>query len=257
MSEPNTPERPDLPEDKLEAASLTETSEAVRKLDNFWYHYKWTVIVVAFFVSVAVICTVQLLTRPKYDSSIVIATHYRMNSEEYARFEALVEQLLPEDFDENGKKNVNIVIYQFYSEAEIAAEEERLEAESDRFAINLQYNKSEYDGFNSYTLTGETSIYIISPALYERLAEGDRLLPLSELYPDGNLPVGARADGWGIDLKKTDFYKYNSAASVIPDTAILCFHRATINGHSSDAEVYEQEKIFFRAIADFKVETAD
>ncbi len=256
MSEPNTPEMPQN-EDKLEAASLTETSTAMRKLDNFWYHYKWTVIVVTFFVAVGIICLVQMLTRPKYDTSLAMATHYRMNTEEYAKFEALLEQLLPEDFDGNGEKNVNIVIYQYYSEAEIAAEEERMEAESDRFAINLQYNKSEYDGFNSYTLTGESSVYIISPELYRRLYEGERLLPLSEIYPDGGLPAGAREDGFGIDLKKTDFYKYNSAASVIPDTAILCFHRPTIGGKSSKEGVYEQEKIFFRALADFRVETED
>ncbi len=254
MSEPNTPDMPQ-DEDKLEPMALTENSTVLRKLDNFWYHYKWTVIVVTFFVVVGIICLVQMLTRPKYDSSVVIATQYRMNSEEYTKFEALVEQLLPQDFDGNGEKNVNIVIYQYYSEAEIAAEEERLEAESDRFAINRQYNKSEYDGFNSYTMTGESSVYIVSPDLYQRLYEGGRLLPLSDLYPDGKLPDGARADGMGIDLKKTDFYQYNSAASVIPDTAILCLHRPIIGGKSNKEEIYEQEKIFFRTLADFRVET--
>ncbi len=256
MSEPNTPEMPEK-EEKLEAASLTETSTAMRKLDNFWYHYKWTVIVVTFFVAVAIVCVVQLVTRPKYDSTLVIGTHYRMNREEHTRFEALLEQLLPEDYDGNGEKSVNVIVYEYYSEREIAAEEERLEAETDRFSINLQYNKSEYDGFNSYTLTGQSSVYIVSPALYSRLAEGERLLPLSELYPDGEFPAGVREDGLGIDLKMTDFYKYNSAASVLPDTAILCFHRPTVSGNSSNEKTYEQEKQFFHALADFKVENGD
>ncbi len=256
MSEFDPKNTPDTPasEDKLEAASLTETSATVRKLDNFWYHYKWTVIVVIFFVSVAIVCLVQLLTRPKYDSSIAIGTYYRMNSEEYARFEALMEELLPTDVDGNGEKNVNILVYQYYSEEEIAAEEDRLEAESDRFAINLQYNKSEYDGFNSYTLTGETSVYIVSPALYKRLSEGDRLLSVADLYPDGNLPDGVRADGFGIDLGKTDLYKYNPAVAVLPESSILCFHRANVSGKNSDGAFYEQEKAFFRALADYTVE---
>ncbi len=246
------------PDDKVEAVSLTETSTAVRKLDNFWYHYKWTVIVVTFFVAVGVVCLVQMLTRPKYDTSVTIATYYRMNSAEYTAFESLMESICPEDFDGNGEKNVNIVIYQFYSEEEIEAAREEMarpdeNGETDRFQINLQYNTSEYNNFNQYTMTGETSVYIISPALYTRLLEGDRLLPIAELYPDGDLPAGVRADGVGIDLKNTDFYKYNPAAKVIPDTAILCFHRATIGGKSSDEAAYEQEKEFFRAIADYAV----
>ncbi len=253
MSESRTPET-NPNEEKLEAASLTETSTAVRKLDNFWYHYKWTVLVVAFFVVVGVICLVQLIGRPKYDTSIVVATHYRMSGTEYTDFEAALENILPSDFDENGEKSINVVVYQYYSEKEIAAEEERLEAESDRFAINPQYNKSEYDAFNSYTLTGETSVYIVSPALYKRLSEGERLLPLSELYPDGKLPQGARSDGMGIDLKDTDLYRFNPAFSVLPDTAVLCLHRPTIGGNSRNKKVYEQEKTFFRALADFAVE---
>ncbi len=264
MSDQNTPETPVTPDDKLEAVSLTETSPTLKKLDNFWYHYKWTVIVVTFFVTVAVIGTVQFFSRPNYDTSVAVATHYRMNSEEYADFEALLLRICPEDFNGDGEKQVNIVIYQFYSEEEIEAAREEYakpnaEGETDRFQINGAYNKSEFDGFNRYTLTGETSVYIVSPALYERLTEGEdaskyRLVPLAELYPDGNLPAGAREDGYGINLKDTDFYKYSPAAQVLPDTAILCLHRPTVSGKSSDEAAYENEKAFFHAIADYRVE---
>lgn len=245
-------------DDKPEAVSLTETSTAIRKLDNFWYHYKWPVIVTVFFAAVLVIGVVQFFTRPQYDSFITIATHYRMNSAEYADFEALITNVLPEDFDGNGEKSINIIIYQYYSEEEI--EEARAEyarpneyGETDRFQINLQYNSTEYKNFNDHTITGETSVYIISPALYQRLLENDRLMPLAELYPDGELPEGARSDGVGINLKSTDFYRYNAAAQVIPDTAILCLHRPTVGGRSSNKTTYEHEKEFFRAIADYQV----
>ncbi len=253
MSEQSIPER----EDKLEAGSLTETSPTLRKLDNFWYHYKWTVIVVSFFVIVGVVCLVQFLTRPRYDSSVVIGCHYRMNADEYADFEALVERLCPEDFNGDGEKNLNLMIYQFYSEEEIEAAREEYarpgeDGETDRFQINLQYNTTEYNNFNNYTMTGETSVYIISPTLYKRLLDNDRLLPLADLYGT-DLPEGARADGCGIDLASTDLYKYNPAVKVLPETAILCLHRPTVSGRSSDPAAYENEKALFRALADFEV----
>ncbi len=257
----NIPESPVPPreEEKQEAGNITQNSPFLRKLDNFWYHHKWTVIVVTFFVVVAIVCTVQFVTRPQYDTSMAIATNYRMNSAEYLDFQNLITRISPNDFNGDGKIQINVVIYEFYSEDEIEEAREQYarpnaDGETDRFQINLQYNTSEYNGFNQYTLTGESSVYIVSPTLYARLADNDRLMKLADLYPDGNLPAGARTDGIGINLKETDFYKYNPAAQVIPETAILCFHRPTIGGKSSDETVYEQEKIFFHAIADYRVE---
>ncbi len=260
MSEPNTPETPETrqpeSEDKLEPTALTENSEALKKLDNFWYHNKWTVIVVIFFAAVLIVCLVQILTRPKYDTSIVIATSYRMDNKEYAAFEQLLCDLMPEDFNDDGKKRVNIVIYQYYSPAEIEMEREQAEAESDNFSINPQYNNSELNSFTNYTMTGETSVCIVSPDVYARLVERGRLLPLSELYPEGDLPLGAREDGFGIDLSHSDLYLYNPAVAVLPESSVLCMLRPTITGNSSKKSVYEKEKTFFRALADFYVDGA-
>ena len=36
-------------------------------LENFWYHYKWPVIIGAFFVTVFAICITQMVTREHYD----------------------------------------------------------------------------------------------------------------------------------------------------------------------------------------------
>ncbi len=240
-------------EDKLEAAPLTKTSKTLRKLDNFWYHYKWTVIVVTFFVAVAVVCVVQLVSRPKYDTSIVMATSYRMDGEEYADFESLMKSLLPEDFNGDGKKQVNVVVYQYYSPAEIVEMNAAAEQESDVFVINPQYNNAELNAFTNFTMTGETSVCIVSPDIYARLCEKDRLLPLSEMYAADAMPVGTRADGYGIDLGVTDLYRYTSAVSVLPEDSILCLLRPTVGGHSSHKEAYEHEKQFFRALTDFTV----
>ncbi len=240
-------------EDKLEAGSLTASSPALKWLDNFWYHYKWTVIVVAFFVVVLIVCTVQLLSRPNYDTSVVLGCTYRMNSDEHEALNKLLVNICPSDFNGDGEKQINIMDYQVYSEEEYVAEAESYEAESDHFPINRQYNTDEYNNFNNYTLTGESSVYIISPYLYELLRTSGRLLPLSDIYTDGELPTGAMADGYGIALSETDFYRYHPEVQMLPNSLILCLHRPTISGNSSREELYENEKTFFRAIADFEV----
>ncbi len=243
--------------DKLEAVSLTETSPALRWLDNFWYHYKWTVIVIVFFVSVAVIGTIQLLSRPQYDSTVVIATHYRMDTEERTALTKLLNSIC-DDFNEDGETSVNIMIYEIYSEAEYESFCDVYEAESDHFDFNRQYNMDEFNNFNQYTMTGEASIYILSPYLYETLREADRLLPLSEIYGDQSLPAGAREDGYGITLSETVFYQYNPAAQEgLTQSAILCFHRPTISGHVSEDSVLNHEKSFFCAINALTVRNDD
>ena len=258
--EPPEPEQnPQNDSDKLEAGDIVAASPALRWLDNFWYHYKWTVIVVAFFVAVAVVGIVQMVNRPQYDTSVCLASPYKMNKEERADMEALLERICPEDFNGNGEKLVNLVEYQIYSEEEFESEAERYEAMTDeagnpdQFQINRKFNSDEYKNFSNFTMTGETSVYILSPYLYDLLVSAERLKPLSEVYTDGTLPAGALPDGFGIALKDTDFYKYNPAAQVYPENAILCLHKPTISGRSKNEARYAEDVAFFKAIADFEV----
>ncbi len=259
--EPPDPEHePRNEEDKLEAGDIVAASPALRWLDNFWYHYKWTVIVVAFFVTVAVVGIVQMVNRPSYDTSICLASPYRMNKEERAEFEKLMARICPEDFNGDGEKLLNIVEYQIFSEEEFESEAQRYEemtneeGEGDQFQINRKFNSDEYKNFNNFTMTGETSVYILSPYLYEMLCNAERLKPLSEVYTDGTLPVGALSDGFGIALKDTDFYKYNPAAQIYPENAILCLHKPTLAGRSKNEAKYAEDVAFFKAIADFEVQ---
>lgn len=245
--------------DKLEAGDIMAASPFLRRLDNFWYHYKWTVIVVTFFVAVALVGLVQMLNRPSYDTSVCFASSYRMNKEERAKMQALFQRICPEDFNGNGEKLINLLEYQVYSEEEIRAEMERYESmtdengKPDQFQINRKYNADENKNFFSFTMTGEASVYILSPYLYGVLLEEERLKPLSEVYTPGELPVGALPDGYGIALKDTDFYKFHPEAQIYPENCILCLARESkIAGRNKKPEMYARDVAFFKAIADFK-----
>ena len=240
-------------DDKLEPANIEETSPVMKWLDNFWYHYKWTVIVVVFFIAVITIAVVQFVTAPDYDIHIVYAGYYRMDSEERAHFEDTINGICPRDFNGDGEKLVNIRDFQIYSEQEIIEEQSRYEAESDHFEINRKYNADEFNSFSNYSLTGESSVYIISPALYENLKSANRLAPLTDLYAGEKLPAGAMADGFGIALGETDFYRYNPSAQMLQKDLVLCILRPNLVGANSENEAYGEAVEFFRAIADYRV----
>ena len=42
-------------DDKREAPEITPQSKVLRWLDNFWYHYKWPTIIIAFFLIVGIV----------------------------------------------------------------------------------------------------------------------------------------------------------------------------------------------------------
>lgn len=240
-------------EEKLEPELIVERSPVLAWLDNFWYHYKWHVIVGAFFVAVFIIAMAQMISRPKYDTAFLTAGTYRMNTEERADFEELLDDILPTDYDGNGEKNVNLIIYQIYSEAEYNEEVSIAEANSEQFAINGKYNSDEFNNFSQFTMTGECSVYLLSEYLFDTLRTGHRLRPVSDLYGEGELPAGLTEDGYGVRISDTDFYKYNPAAQALPDDMILCILEPTVWGGSSDSEKYARSEALFMAIADYQV----
>lgn len=242
-------------EEKLEAGSLTENSPALRWLDNFWYHHKWKVIIATFFVIVAVVCTVQFITRPVYDSSVVIASPYQMSKAERADFEALLKTVC-EDFDENRKINVNITDYCIYvTDEEIESDEKIFSTPEDPYRVDLAANASRKSNFYNFIKTGETSVCILSRELYTELMSNSKPLmkPLSEIYTDGNLPAASLKDGYGVKLAETDFYKYSPAAQFIPDDAVICVLNPVIFGRNSKGDYHARDIAFFRAIVDFAV----
>lgn len=238
--------------DKLPEGSIAERSKFIGWLDNFWYHYKWPVIIVAFFVTVITVCTVQMLSRESYDTAITYAGPYRMNEEERGDFERLADSLCPIDKDENGDKNVQYVAYQIFSEEEIRAEQEKAEAQGQQYTVNTQYNINEYNSFNQYVMSGECSVYMVSPYLYGILREGGRLKALSTVFEDG-LPAGADEYGYGVRLGDTLLYKYDAAVQMLSPDTVICLLAPTVLGASSNEASYNASVELFRAVADFKI----
>ncbi len=239
---------------KLEAEFHYEQSPILKWLDNYWYHYKWPTIIITFFVVVFAIMIAQMVTRPKYDIHLVCGGTYRMNATEHPAFEAAVEKFIPDDFDGNGEKSANIIVYEIYSDAEYREAISEAEANSEEFAINPNYNADELQNFSQYSMMGECYVFLLSEYLYNQLLSGNRLRSIADLYGGDPLPEGITEDGYGIYIKDTDFYQYTPAIQAMPDDMILCILRkAEFKNSKSDLEKYARYESFFRSIADYQI----
>ncbi len=75
------------------------------KKENFLYHYKYVLIAAVFLAVVAVVITVDLVTKTRYDSKVVVFSYDSTVSLSASQIEDYFEQLYP-DINNNGKVDI-------------------------------------------------------------------------------------------------------------------------------------------------------
>lgn len=224
-----------------------EDNEFLKWFDNYWYHHKWITIGVAFALIVVVICTFQTCSRSEGDIDILYAGPCLMNSEQYGNLSTIFGNVLPEDYNEDGEKNVVIHNYHIYSKEQI----KEITAETDEYGVHgfvdTNYNSNQYDTYSNYILTGESSVLLLDPWLYEALRDNSQgvLMELSEVFeiiPESNL------DGYGVRLGDTDIYQEYAALRVLPEDTVICLLRPLLSGKSAKESNYRIEKEMYAAL---------
>lgn len=111
-------------EEKYEGGEIKVQSPFMKKIENFWYHYKWHSLIALFLIVTLTICSVQMCTREEYDLHVLYAgsDDIRMTANEglseYRVMHASLKLAL-EDYDENGEITPNLQTLFLPSEAEI------------------------------------------------------------------------------------------------------------------------------------------
>lgn len=243
-----------MSEKKLEEQKITvEKGKFLKWLDNYWYHYKWPTIVVAFFVVVLSVCLIQSWTNEEKDILITYAGPTYLAADDKAAIETTLSDTLPEGFGHKGADGkAGLINYEIYSKEQMKQIEIDNYEKEDPVSIDPVFNANEYSSLVSLYKTGNGSIYILDRWLYDELFNNDgtteRLKPLSEIF--GETPNGA-IDAYGIRLGDTAIYQSNPVLKALPADSIICLHEQ-IMGQKD----YEKEVEAFKEIAKL-AESAD
>ena len=214
-----------------EEIELVEQSPFLRWLDNFWYHYKWTVIISAFFAMVLIVCVVQMFSDPVYDINIAYSGTYGFSATEAEMMYNDLSDALPKDLNGDGAKYAGFIRYQIYSKEEIEAEQKQVEvARKEAEArgedpseitskINLAFNSEQYSQFTNSLLTGQCYIYLCSPFVYETVKSSGRVCRLADL--GGAVPAYAY-DECAVLLKDTPMYQSSEILQKLPEDTLVC-----------------------------------
>ncbi len=228
--------------------NLNSSNRFIKALDNFWFYHKWKVIIISFFAVVLVICILQMVGKERIDDNVVIGVPKTLYAEEIAELDNTLTSLMPKD--ENGEKNLALMIYPIYSEDELEYVNE-LETNDEGNYVTLVspvYNAEKISEYSDYMMTGEASLLFVSPYLYAQQAENDRLMPLSEIFGE-NVPKSGYE--YGVRLGDTYLYEYFDAFKVLPEDTVICLRRAYVMGASANKERYQRTKEFFVNLVTF------
>ncbi len=160
-----------------------------KKVENFFYHYKWHVVGISFAVLLIGFMTIQTIMREKNDLYVLIISTTN-DTGLYAKcddIEKALERYCP-DYDNNGYVHVGVNFINLSPQIG-----------------NTQYYDAENMKYTSEIATGDSQMYIadtgIATMMYEMgKGEVQYFRVLSEQYPDATF-----CDGQGLQLNTTEF----------------------------------------------------
>lgn len=200
--------------------------------ENFWYHHKWKVIIISFFVIVLLICTVQMCSREEMDLYIMYAGPDALTQQNIEDLKLLFANVTPDKNGDGYSKTEFIDLY-ILSPQQIEEKKQELKEAGDVAAVNYEMFASYYDQFEQHIWTGDAVICLLDPHLYETVyveKDGEKLSGFMRLEDVlGEKPENAY-DDYSIKLKDTEFGEYCN----LDEDILLCIRKKSTASFMSD-----------------------
>ena len=244
-----------------------EHGKAYKWFDNFWYHHKWKTIIALFLVITILVCTLQMCEKEETgDISVMMAGPYSFVEDEAAltSLRLCLGRYLPEDYDGNGKRQVDVVSYMIYSKEQIEALQSQTDDQGNPVRVNTATIQQNYTQYNTYMMLGETSVLFLDPWLFEEMASKDNeylsdiSVTFGTLPQEGVVYYKDKNDvmhPYGIRLGDTALYRDNAAVNqVLPADTVICLMSPFWLG--SDSE-YQWAKEFYASLTGLNLTSMD
>ena len=231
--------------DKLQDKEIKYENKVTRWFNNYWYYYKWKVIIAVFLIFVVIVCTVQACSNTEDDMIVIYAGEFLSTSLEVPNIEDALSSVLPEDYSGDGKKEVALSMMTVYSEERIK------ELEKVDVKIHRPTNDAELGKFQDLIVAGEYNVCLLDPWLYETVQKQGGFAKLSDAL--GYVPDSA-VDEYAIKLSDTEFGRYFAGVDKLPEDTYLCLRtpgalQSMLGGKS---EKFDQAVALVKAIVEFK-----
>ncbi len=229
-------------------------NKAYKWLDNYWYHYKWVTLAVVFFVTVFSVLTAQMLTKEKPDAVILYGGPAVLTANETRDLETAFRNVLPSDFNADGKKLVQLETVSLMTDEQVAEAEVKAEEESSVFVYDAKALGSNKTTFTELMMSGEYVILLVDRAQYDNILDSGAIVPLADLFDADKIPDCAYDDS-SIVFSETPFAQFFNATDVLPEDTLLCVLQASENsifkGKDKAETQYRQQLMLYKKMINF------
>ena len=223
-------------------------------LENYWYHYKWHTLIVAFFVIMLTVMGVQMCSREDNDIYIIYAGPELISDERRGQIADAFQQMMAEDYDGDGKKSVD------FMDLILMNHEELKQAYADganQYFLNEGTVEQAKETLSVQAMAGDYVIFLIGKEWYKDLHNASAFVPFTELEELGfDLPEGGkRYDDCSYYLNSLDFAKFFSCFDGFPDDTLVCVRRmttaASIKGQKKTEKHYNRHIEYYEDVLNF------
>ena len=213
---------------------LSFPKKALKWLDNFWYHYKWPVIIAAFFITVFAVCTVQMLTKESYDMYVRYVGNAVITETQYKDMESSLENL-GGDVNGDGEKAANFAQVAYVSDDEENPYKNDINAGA-RETLTAMIAQPYY-------------IYIMDKGAYEKFKGENIYTPLNQIFKGDVSDIAF--DDCAVYFKETEFYKTSPGMEWVKDDTVIALkvapyeHIVTQSKHKTEVAAHEAHKTIF------------
>lgn len=205
--------------------------------ENFWYHYKWTVIIATFFIVVAVVCISQMATKEHYDMYIRYVGDASISDTQYQDIKRAFEKTKL-DLNDDGETVVSFEQVAYISDPD-----------------NLMIN--EINSMAKETLSVLVSqqyyIYLMDTAAYEVYKDSNAFERLDMIFEEDISDIAY--DDYAIRFSQTDFCKGAAGMEWVEDDIVMVLkiapYKLSIKPTKDPAEVklFEFHRELFKTMA--------
>ena len=248
-----------MQDEKLPQGEIKLNTPFLKKVENFFYHYKWHTIIGVFLAVVLLICSLQFCSKEAYDVEVMYAGPCDVTAQRRYDIESAFALVTP-DTDENGKGQARLTQYwvneKYYGGAN--AKDEAVSGADVGYLANQSLTNQ--DKYIDEIMLGNVSICLVSPHLFALAQKEGAFVRIDELLP--SLPIEmyhSEEEGTynpcGVTLAKTAFGSLAGLSSLHEDT-VLCLRKPAYNLMNAKRaeEQHEKAKAVFLAALRFTSE---
>ncbi len=205
-----------------------------QKIENFWYHNKFAVIVIGVFAVFIIISLTQLLTKKSPDANFLYMGPASVAFAGENQIQSSMAEVMREDYNKDGRKYID------YIELTSLDTNESFNDTSGDFATGyttMQVQQTVGESFAAHIIAGDSMIYLLDEQYFNVAKQTNVLMPLSEAL--GYTPDFA-INEYAVYLSDLDVY-YLPGLKLLPKSTLLCIrYPVTLTAGKSKVEKREQ-----------------